>query len=210
MGREVLSQRECTRDAEWKLMHLTLLNLDCNSEVSGKLHASLTLQTKHIIYWNNFARSFSLSPWALQTAMQVPRLTKLPPTFSPCLTYIPVTHATGLEHVEQIQKEQMTASYKLWVMLTRLLATSSPALLLLLPFMDLNGSLCKRSCCLMEDQPCSWNVMHPSCRWDVWRRRLERTAPGCERRSTCTDRRSTSLGRLTSQTTLPCSWISPA
>lgn len=37
MGREVLSQRECTRDAEWKLMHLTLLNLDCKSEVSRNL-----------------------------------------------------------------------------------------------------------------------------------------------------------------------------
>lgn len=35
MGREVLSQRECTRDAEWKLMHVTLLNLISEAEVSG-------------------------------------------------------------------------------------------------------------------------------------------------------------------------------
>lgn len=74
-----------------------------------------------------------------------------------------MTHATGLEHVEHIQKEQMTASYQLWVILTRLLAASFPALLLLLLFMDLNGSLCKCSCCLMEDQPCSWTRQHEQC-----------------------------------------------
>ncbi|CAL8466468.1 g6004 [Coccomyxa elongata] len=34
MGLEVLSERECTRDAEWKLLHLTLLNLTHKAEVS--------------------------------------------------------------------------------------------------------------------------------------------------------------------------------
>ncbi|BDA51151.1 hypothetical protein COCOBI_18-0260 [Coccomyxa sp. Obi] len=33
-GREVLSERECTRDAEWKLLRLTLLNLTHKAEVS--------------------------------------------------------------------------------------------------------------------------------------------------------------------------------
>ena len=37
MGREVLSERECTRDAEWKLLHLTLLKLTQKLEVGDLL-----------------------------------------------------------------------------------------------------------------------------------------------------------------------------
>ncbi len=40
MGLEVLSERECTRDAEWKLLHLTLLNPTLKAEV-GDLSVSL-------------------------------------------------------------------------------------------------------------------------------------------------------------------------
>lgn len=35
MGLEVMSERECTRDAEWKLLHLTLLNLTHKAEVGN-------------------------------------------------------------------------------------------------------------------------------------------------------------------------------
>lgn len=46
MGREVLSMRDCTRDAEWKLMHVTLLSLSHSSEVSKSTHpAERTLKT---------------------------------------------------------------------------------------------------------------------------------------------------------------------
>ena len=34
-GREVISERECTRDAEWKLLHITLQRSSNHSQASA-------------------------------------------------------------------------------------------------------------------------------------------------------------------------------